>query len=51
MPTHVAKPKAVITRRSEWVQYSTPGPEGAEYVAVCLPAFSPQLVHRDPEHA
>ena len=43
--------QAVITRGGEWVQYSTPGPEGAEYVAVCLPAFSPQLVHRDPEHA
>jgi mannose-6-phosphate isomerase-like protein (cupin superfamily) len=43
--------QAVITPRGEWVQYSTPGPEGAEYVAVCLPAFSSQLVHRDPEHA
>jgi mannose-6-phosphate isomerase-like protein (cupin superfamily) len=43
--------QAVITHRGEWVQYSTPGPEGAEYVAVCLPAFAPQLVHRDPEHA
>jgi hypothetical protein len=31
----------------EWVRYSTPGPEGAEYVAVCLPAFSPTTVHRD----
>lgn len=30
-----------------WVRYSTPGPEGAEYVAVCLPAFSPDTVHRD----
>jgi len=39
--------QAVITHRGEWVQYSTPGPEGAEYVAVCLPAFSPQTVHRD----
>ena len=43
--------QAVITHRGEWVQYSTPGPDGAEYVAVCLPAFSPQLVHRDPEQA
>jgi mannose-6-phosphate isomerase-like protein (cupin superfamily) len=43
--------QAVIAHRGEWVQYSTPGPEGAEYVAVCLPAFSPKLVHRDPEHA
>jgi len=40
--------QAVITHKGEWVQYSTPGPEGAEYVAVCLPAFSPDTVHRDP---
>ena len=33
--------------RGEWVKYSTPGPEGAEYVSVCVPAFSPQTVHRD----
>jgi mannose-6-phosphate isomerase-like protein (cupin superfamily) len=39
--------QAVITRRGEWVQYSTPEPEGAEYVAVCVPAFSPATVHRD----
>ena len=39
--------QAVITRRGEWVQYSTPGPEGADYIAVCLPAFSPETVHRD----
>lgn len=39
--------QAVIAPRGEWVQYSTPGSEGAEYIAVCLPAFSPQLVHRD----
>ena len=39
--------QAVITRRGEWVQYSTPEPEGAEYVAVCVPAFSPGTVHRD----
>lgn len=39
--------QAVITSRGEWVRYSTPGPEGAEYIAVCLPAFSPQTVHRD----
>jgi mannose-6-phosphate isomerase-like protein (cupin superfamily) len=41
--------EAVITRKGEWVRYSTPGAEGAQYVAVCLPAFSPDLVHRDPE--
>lgn len=39
--------QAVLTRAGEWVRYSTPGPEGAEYVAVCLPAFSPATVHRD----
>jgi mannose-6-phosphate isomerase-like protein (cupin superfamily) len=39
--------EAIITRASEWVRYSTPGAEGAEYIAVCLPAFSPQTVHRD----
>jgi hypothetical protein len=39
--------QAIVTRAGEWVQYSTPGADGAEYVAVCLPAFSPQTVHRD----
>ena len=39
--------EAILVPRREWVQYSTPGPEGAEYVAVCLPAFSPSTVHRD----
>ena len=39
--------QAVICPRGQWVRYSTPGPEGAEYVAVCLPAFSPDAVHRD----
>jgi mannose-6-phosphate isomerase-like protein (cupin superfamily) len=39
--------QAVIVYRGEWVQYSTPDPDGAEYIAVCLPAFSPQTVHRD----
>ncbi|MBN2399174.1 MAG: cupin [Candidatus Aminicenantes bacterium] len=39
--------EAISVARHEWVQYSTPGPEGAEYVAVCLPAFSPATVHRD----
>ena len=39
--------EAVIARRGEWVRYSSPDPEGAEYVAVCLPAFSPETVHRD----
>jgi mannose-6-phosphate isomerase-like protein (cupin superfamily) len=39
--------QAVVAPAGEWVRYSSPGPEGAEYVAVCLPAFSPQTVHRD----
>src|SRR5262245_39115455 len=39
--------QAIVTAPGEWVRYSTPDAEGAEYVAVCLPAFSPQTVHRD----
>jgi mannose-6-phosphate isomerase-like protein (cupin superfamily) len=39
--------QAVIAPAGEWVRYSTPEPEGAEYVAVCLPAFGPDIVHRD----
>ncbi len=39
--------QAVITHRGEWVRYSTPEPDGAEYIAVCLPAFSVDTVHRD----
>src|SRR5262245_10601511 len=39
--------QAVHTRSGEWVRYSTPGDAGAEYVAVCLPAFAPTTVHRD----
>ncbi|MCC6522067.1 MAG: cupin [Polyangiaceae bacterium] len=44
----IAAGQAVVTEPGEWVRYGTPGPEGAEYVAVCLPAFSPATVHRDP---
>jgi mannose-6-phosphate isomerase-like protein (cupin superfamily) len=40
--------QAAIAKPGEWVRYSTPGPEGAEYVSVCMPAFSPNTVHRDP---
>ena len=43
----VAAGQAVVTSPGEWVRYSTPGADGAEYVAVCLPAFSPATVHRD----
>lgn len=39
--------QAVIVHRGEWVQYSTPAPDGAEYIAVCLPAFGMDIVHRD----
>ena len=39
--------QAVIAHQGEWVQYSSPGPEGAEYIAVCLPAFSPDTVRRE----
>ena len=39
--------QAVIAHRGEWVQYSTPAEGGAEYIAVCLPAFSMETVHRD----
>jgi mannose-6-phosphate isomerase-like protein (cupin superfamily) len=41
--------QAVVTAPGEWVRYSTPDPGGAEYIAVCTPAFSPQTVHRDRE--
>jgi len=41
--------QGVWTRNGEWVRYSTPENEGAEYIAICLPAFSPATVHRDPE--
>jgi quercetin dioxygenase-like cupin family protein len=43
----VAAGQAIITHRNEWIRYSTPHADGAEYVAVCLPAFSPNTVHRD----
>jgi mannose-6-phosphate isomerase-like protein (cupin superfamily) len=39
--------QGVVTAPGEWVRYATPEPGGAEYVAVCLPAFSPTTVHRD----
>ncbi len=41
--------QGVVTSPGEWVRYSTPEPGGAEYIAVCLPAFSPKTVHRDGE--
>ena len=39
--------QAVIVHTGEWVRYSTPEPDGAEYIAVCVPAFSMETVHRD----
>jgi mannose-6-phosphate isomerase-like protein (cupin superfamily) len=41
--------QGVIAYRGEWVQYSSPGAEGAEYIAVCVPAFTNETVHRDRE--
>ncbi len=41
--------QAVVAVPGEWIRYSSPEPDGAEYVAVCLPAFSPDTVHRDAE--
>jgi mannose-6-phosphate isomerase-like protein (cupin superfamily) len=45
--TIVKAGEAIITKKGEWIQYSTPHPEGAEYISVCLPAFSIDTVHRD----
>ncbi len=39
--------EGILVQKGEWVQYSTPGIGGAEYISVCLPAFSPSTVHRD----
>ena len=44
---HVAAGQAVIVERGAWVRYSTPDAGGAEYIAVCMPAFSPAIVHRN----
>ena len=43
----VAAGQAILVNAGEWVRYSAPSAEGADYIAVCLPAFSPQTVHRD----
>lgn len=45
----VTEGQAFVASAHEWIQYSTPGPVGAEYIAVCLPAFSPEIVNRDSE--
>ena len=44
----VSAGQAVVVKRGEWVRYSTPDPAGAEYIAICLPAFSLDAAHRDP---
>ncbi len=46
-PIDLAAGQAIIVKAGEWVRYSSPGGEGAEYIAVCLPAFSPATVHRE----
>lgn len=43
---NVGAGQAIVVQSGEWVQYSSPSPEGAEYLAVCIPAFSPETVHR-----
>jgi len=43
----VSEGQAILVSENEWVQYSTPFEGGAEYLAICLPAFSPEIVHRD----
>ncbi len=48
-PFEVHAGQAIIAHKNEWIRYSTPGPNGAEYIAVCLPAFTPDTVHRDDE--
>src|SRR5689334_969912 len=50
-PLDVRAGEAVLAQAGETVRYSTPGVEGAKYVAVCAPAFSPELVHRGPGNA
>lgn len=45
--TDVNAGQAIVTHPGEWIRYSTPTSEGAEYVAICMPAFSPATVHRD----
>lgn len=48
-PMDVFAGQAIVTMPGEWVRYSTPSEDGAEYIAVCVPAFSPDTVYRDPE--
>ena len=45
--THVIAGEAVIAKKGDWVRYSSPLENGAEYLAICIPAFTPDTVHRD----
>lgn len=45
----IGQEQGILIPRNHWVQYSSPFEGGAEYIAICLPAFSPQTVHRDSE--
>jgi hypothetical protein len=45
----ITEGQGIMTEKDEWVRYSTPFEGGADYIAVCLPAFSPDIVKRDPE--
>ena len=47
---YVHQDQAIMVGKGEWVRYSSPGEEGAEYIAICLPAFSPETVNRDPQN-
>jgi mannose-6-phosphate isomerase-like protein (cupin superfamily) len=47
----VRKGESIIAETGEWVQYSSPAKEGAEYISVCVPAFSPKTVHRDADES
>jgi mannose-6-phosphate isomerase-like protein (cupin superfamily) len=47
---YVHENQAIMIGKGEWVRYSSPGEEGCEYLAICLPAFSSETVHRDPEN-
>ena len=44
---YVHQNQAIMIGKGEWVRYSSPGEEGAEYIAICIPAFSPEMVNRD----
>lgn len=44
---YVHQNQAILVSKGEWVRYSSPGKEGAEYIAICIPAFSPEMVNRD----